>query len=233
MRPFSGTIYVTEDKQMCYNHIVNPQWPHMVIDLDETSTDMEQMFPGSILKGTILLPPPSAVFAQIDGDAEGFGREYFGYLNSDVVVDFTDTMVYMVYAGINTLIYIPPDDDEFRPWMDLLYIHFQRNYGFVLGTPVNPFLIDYNRMSMYAYKLYRNNHIRLDDYIRMIPFEVKGVPDGIRARVAQDLFDYQKPGEMYYDAYERYRIEQLFPKQTPQQVAQKKELISFEEVKPC
>ena len=52
----------------------------LCMDMDETSDELEQLFPDKAMKATLLCPPPLAMYKEIDGDQEGFIRAYNEYL---------------------------------------------------------------------------------------------------------------------------------------------------------
>ena len=61
--------------------------------------------PNSI-KATILLPPTQAIIADADDDIQTFQALYYNYLISDEVTEFISIVLYVLYTGVNVLIYI-------------------------------------------------------------------------------------------------------------------------------
>jgi hypothetical protein len=134
---FPGTLFITDSKDLISAAVFDPNKRQrcMVLDLDETSDELKSMFPNDAIKGTVLLPPPSAIFLQIDGDQEGFIFDYEMYLRSNDVVDYISTIIFMIYSGINTLIYIPSYSED-SVWVNVLLGFFEKEFGIHIGTSV-------------------------------------------------------------------------------------------------
>ena len=60
-------------------------------------------------KGTVLLPPPSAEIAAIDGDEHKFTELYYAHLCDLNSLEFVTLMMLMAYYTMPVLIYIPTD----------------------------------------------------------------------------------------------------------------------------
>lgn len=204
-----GTLFITDSKKMCYDwlqtQLVPNAVPIMVIDLDEQNTDMEKQFPHSVLKGTVLLPPPSVIFLQIDGDMNAFNNEYNAYLRSDVAMDFIHAMVYMLYSGINTIMYVD-DFDENAIWLYILLCHFELDYGIHVGSSdKDPFVYNHIYDPHTAGILYNHCYIDFDEYVHITPLEYIQIDPLVKNRLITDASSRRLKGETYLDSYIRHK----------------------------
>lgn len=186
----TGSLYITDSTDMIYKQMiqsVHRQQRCMVLDLDETGDELTSSFPQDVNKGTILLPPPGAIFLQIDGDQEGFLTEYYAHLQSQDVIDFIATVIFMTYAGINTLIYIPSYNED-SVWLNVLLQFFESEFGIHIGTgPTDYFRYDGMHDAYLINLMYLNRCIDVITYMREIPPVYDAHPNYLAARIVNDL----------------------------------------------
>jgi hypothetical protein len=163
----------------------------MCLDLDETSTRIEDMFPNHTQKATLLLPPPSAMVKYVDGNQEGFIEDYNYYLEYEPSVqEFISSMLYYLHMGGNILIYTPSCLDDDTIWLNTLRLFFFTRYGITIGTSItDKFAYDVNYDQMIDNLLYERDYIDIFDYIHSCTYscpdkEVWNVWD----KVARDLY---------------------------------------------
>ena len=100
-----GSLFIVDEQHfdiLKYNLSTNPppgRGPAvgtlLCCDLDDGDDMLECMFPEHVQKATLLCPPPSALFKEIDGDMDGFISEYMSYLDYDnSVKEFYDKALY-------------------------------------------------------------------------------------------------------------------------------------------
>ena len=138
----------------------------MCMDLDETSTELEDKFPNHTQKATLLLPPPAAMMKYVDGDQEGFIEEYNLYLEYESSVqEFISSMIYFMYMGGNVLLYAPVCMDDDTIWINTLQLFFFTRYGISIGTSAeHPYAYDQNYDSVVNNLLYSKDYIDIFSY---------------------------------------------------------------------
>lgn len=199
-----GTLYLTDNKELVCQSITNPMNIQrcMVIDLDEQSNDLETMFPKDAVKGTFLLPPPSAVFREIDGDHDGFIDEYISFLKSERVIDYISSILLMVYSGVNTLIYVPSFSED-SVWINILLGFFETEFGFHIGTGANnSFAYDSTKDINVLNLMFMCNCIDVLSYLRDIPLSYTNHPPFLVAKISKELYAYcgdENPTTAYYN----------------------------------
>lgn len=79
-----------------------------VITLEEQGSIFNLQLP-NFTKGTILLPPPTAEIAAIDGDENKFTQLYFIHLCDLSSLEFLSLIFYTAYYSMPVLLYVPTD----------------------------------------------------------------------------------------------------------------------------
>lgn len=202
-----GSLYLTDNKDLICRSITDPTkiQRSMALSMDEQSSELENMFPGYVMKATILLPPPSAVFREIDGDYRGFVDEYIGWLNSEMVTDYISSVLLMVYQGINTMIYIPSFSED-SVWVNTLLEFFEKTYGLHIGTSAeNGFRYDNNFDINVLNTMYYHNCINELQYLSGLPIYYNEIPSQIWSKLAFDLMKYGGRDEDAMSVYNRIR----------------------------
>ena len=167
-----GTLYLTDNKNVVINAILNPSRFTICMDTSETGNVEEdnmlhQMFPGNVQKATILNAPPKAVYAEIDGEHERFIELYNEYLDSPEVTDFIVAMLSHMHRGYerDIIIYVPNFNED-SVWINVLLINIFTRFGIHIGTSPQDFFSynpDYDQVIADA--LYQYNYIDIFDYI--------------------------------------------------------------------
>lgn len=123
----SGNIYITTNLNTvleAYNMNTS-----RIIDLDESNN--LGLDPRYRIPGTILLPPPEAIVAEIDGDEQKYDYIYSLYLSSDAVQEYMASIIAYLYRGGKLLLYFP-DSDYNNTLKKLIYFIFNI-YGIHIG----------------------------------------------------------------------------------------------------
>lgn len=202
-----GSLYLTDNKDLICKSITDPMkiQKSMALSMDEQSSELENMFPGYVMKATILLPPPSAVFREIDGDYRGFIDEYVGWLNSEMVVDYISSILLMIYQGINTMIYIPSFSED-SVWVNTLLEYFEKTYGLHIGTSAeNGFRYDNAYDAGVLNTMYYRNCINELQYLAGLPPYYNDIPPQIWSKLTFDLMKYGGRDEDIMSVYNRIR----------------------------
>ena len=139
----------------------------LCIDMDDADDSIEQQFPLHTQKGTLLCPPPSALYKEIDGDQEGFIMEYNMYLDNDPSVqDFIASMLLYLHIGGHILLYTPTPIDSDAIWLNTLQLFFYTRYGITIGTGINcPSSYDPSFDIKIANMLFSKSYMEVLDFI--------------------------------------------------------------------
>lgn len=182
----------------------------LCIDMDETTDQLEQMFPYHCQKGTLLCPPPKILYKEIDGDQEGFVQDYYAYLDYDEAVqDFVASMLLFLHIGGNIRMYTPSFIEDDSIWLNTLILFFFTRYGITIGTGADrPFSYDSRYDGHIANFMYSKGIMEIFDYVNsctelIAPFEFQD-------KICQDLLPYcsveENPLEVF--AHMRYSLTQ-------------------------
>jgi hypothetical protein len=139
----------------------------LCLDMDETSDDIEQMFPMHTQKATLLTPPPIAMQYYVDGNAEGFIEQYNYYLDfEESVQEFICSMLFYMHMGGNILLYCPQCLDDDSIWLNTLQVFFYTRYGITTGTSAeHRYQFDMNYNDAVNNLLYSKGFISIIEYI--------------------------------------------------------------------
>lgn len=177
----------------------------LCIDLDETDNTLEQMFPFHCQKGTLLCPPPKAMYREIDGDQEGFIQEYYAYLDYDESVqDFIASMLLFLHIGGNIRMYTPSYIEDDTIWMNTLLLFFFTRYGITIGTSAErPAGYDSRYDGQIANMMYRHGVMEIFDYVNSCTEMI--APYEFQDKICQDLLPYCGPEENPLDVFAHIR----------------------------
>lgn len=179
----------------------------LCMDMDETDNMLEVWFPEHCQKATILLPPPAAMYKEIDGDQEGFIKEYNEYLEYDSTVqDFICSMILYLHIGGNILLYTPSHLEDDTLWTNVLILFFFTRFGITIGSSIeNSFAYDPKYDGVIADLLYGKGYISIMEYLNISDPTMLPSTDACQ-KLAADL-SYIAPGEdpmaFYYDTKRR------------------------------
>ena len=203
-----GTIYLVDEANMnvLRNNLMSFPPPGgglatgtmMCIDMDDADDSIEQQFPMHAQKGTLLCPPPSALYKEIDGDQEGFIMEYNMYLDTDPSVqEFVASMLLYLHIGGNILLYTPTPIDSDAVWLSTLQLWFYTRYGITIGSGVNaPASYDPKYDVQIATLLFVKGYMQVIDYIYSVGGDTsRMIYNGTLDKVLYDLSLYCAPGD--------------------------------------
>lgn len=155
-----GTIYVSYDINLC---LANLNTCKTIIIADEP--DLYNI-PGKI-GGSLLLPPYEALVSIIDNDEAKFRYEYLNYLsNNPTVNSFVDIILQALIAGTNIIFLI----DKEGPKFDLVLKEFFIGaFGIIIGDESNQFQFDMNYIPIILNRLYADDSINAEYYLKLFP----------------------------------------------------------------
>lgn len=167
-----GTLYLADDINFVRTVLSDPMSKTICMSMDEADETLEQEFPRLVQKSTILCPPPSAIYKEVDGDTDGFIQEYLRYLDSPSIIDFLTAMLYYMHTGGNILVYIPEYTDD-SIWVNILCNFLSSNFGIIPGSSAEK---SYYYNPEYDYKilltLYENGYMSIFEFIGSYPYQV-------------------------------------------------------------
>lgn len=165
----------------------------LCIDMDESDNKLEQWFPYHTQKGTLLCPPPLAMYKEIDGDQEGFIQSYYEYLDYDESVqDFIASMLLLLHIGGRIMLYTPAYISDDTIWMNTLMLFFFTRFGITIGTSADrSFSYDAKYDGQVANFMYRRGVMEIFDYINSSTD--LSCPPEFQDKVCIDLLPYCGP----------------------------------------
>lgn len=209
-----GTLFLADELNFVKAILSDPYSTTLIFSLDEVDHSLEKDYYRAI-QATVLLPPPSAIFAEIDGDSEKFVTEYREYLSSIVPTDFIVTILKLLHDGIDGILYIPSFNEE-SVWVNVLLSYLFETYGIKLGTSsTDGFLFDRRYKFKIAEDLFMRNYITALEYVA----ETYGntyhtyIPETLVDKVYYEIRQFIPPGmplEKYCDWY----VESMIQSQT-------------------
>ena len=167
----------------------------LCMDMDETSDELEQMFPDKAMKATLLCPPPLAMYKEIDGDQEGFIQAYNEYLEyDDSVQEFIATMLYFMHIGGNILLNIPSYLEDEPIWVHTLMMFFYTRYGISMGImDQSYFAYDDKYDDIIITLLYQKKMIDVFDFINCNTNPYPTFPPILYNQIVDDLMVFSGP----------------------------------------
>ena len=159
-----GEFVICKDFQQIGWYFQNhPNDKTRIIVLDDEVVHAE-----GYIQGSLLLPPPSALFTLIDtGDIMQFQEMYYKYLHLPDIDQFIMLMITALFSGVNIILFFNTSDPSM--FMDYLAIFFNRIYG-AYPTPFeqlfnpHPQSIIPDAMSLLLQKMVQFEYISVDEY---------------------------------------------------------------------
>lgn len=98
-----GVINITDNLNLVKDLIEQNDPGNLIINLDEDN----KITGNNVLFGSILLPPPGAIMAELDGDIQAYDIVLSDYYGSSDVQMFITGIIFTLYMGRNIIIYSP------------------------------------------------------------------------------------------------------------------------------
>lgn len=99
-----GNILITDNKDIILNTLRSTN-DIKIISLDEDN--ILRLDPSVVIPGTILLPPPEAIIAEVDGNEQKYNMIYQAHLLSEPVKEYMSSILAFLYRGGKLLLYYP------------------------------------------------------------------------------------------------------------------------------
>lgn len=158
-----GTIYITHDTNLCLANL-NTCKTIAIVDEPEYVN-----VPGKI-GGSILLPPYEALAALVEDAYNEFEYEYINYLlNNITAIKFIDIVLQALIVGTNIILYIEPGGPSFEKALQGFFIS---NFGIYIGDEGDEFKYDITYIPAILNRLYANDSIDKDFFLRLFPQEI-------------------------------------------------------------
>lgn len=155
-----GTIYITYDVNLCLANLGTCKTIAIVDEPDILN------IPGKI-GGSILLPPYEALAALVDNNYNEFEYLYIQYLSmNQSVVKFIDIILQALIVGTNIIFLIDSDGPKFD---DVLRKLFMNSFGICIGDDKISFQYNINALPMIFTRLYANDSINAEYFLRLYP----------------------------------------------------------------
>lgn len=188
-----GSIYITYDINLC---LANLNTCKTIIIADDPD---KYNIPGKI-GGSLLMPPYQALTAVIDGDEEKFKYEYLNYLTMDPTVNkFINIILQALLVGTN-IIFLMDNEGPFK-FDIILKEYFMMSFGIILGDYNIEFQYDINHIPVILNKLYTEDDIDPQTYLRDFPLEIPFDPFVLRKLA----YEYQYTFMNDYDANTQFK----------------------------
>ena len=188
----TGTLNITSNENFAASFIMqNPR--SMVCILDDTTSNLERSFPNNTISLPILLPTRSALEKEIDGDRNGFIREYSQWLDcSETVKGNISAIILALSRGIHVLFVIPYYEPD-SLWINQLCQFFLIRYGIHIGSidgniPFNVNNSIDNQINL-SNRLYIDNIIDCTTFIASLP-ELKITDNFVYQKLQWDISKY-------------------------------------------
>lgn len=204
MVAIKGSLFITDDIIFLRNILMDPMSRMLCLSLDEVDRSLEREF-NRVVPATILLPPPSAIYAEIDGDSERFINEYNAYLYSEKPTEFIVTILKLLHDGQNAIMYIPSFNED-SVWVNQLMLNFFVRWGITIGlSKEKGFAYDQRYDIPIMEELYRNNYVDPLQFIMETPPGYYPNDPNLAVKLQNDVFCYLQPGESTPWFVENYR----------------------------
>lgn len=155
---FKGFINIMSDPRECFE--LSQSIPNTkIISLDEEDMYIE-LDPNNnpnVIKGTILLPPIEALWAESDGNLQAFNEAYYRSLSTKEVSMFINTLLGYIFNGGNIIIFSPEFDEgglDTTIHIQFLLEYLEKGYGLHLGRNNDVFRYDILCIPMYLIGIY-------------------------------------------------------------------------------
>ena len=128
-----GNILLTTDKNIIMETL------HMRPDIKIISLDEDNelgLDPSVVIPGTILLPPPEAMIAEVDGDEQKYNMIYSSHLLSEPVKEYMSSILAFLYRGGKLLLYYP--DTDYNNTIKSMLFFILITYGIHIGIINDP-----------------------------------------------------------------------------------------------
>lgn len=188
-----GWMALSTDPKYCYEMSTIPNTKIISLDEDNTYPEIDPKINNGVIHGTILLPAPEVLWAEIDGDEYKFNSLYFEQLMSINISEFIYTLIGYLYRGGNIIIYTENISTSIRYLIDF----FQNAYGIHMATSEsNPFTFDLTCVPMWAIGIYSLGIITPFEFLKEFPIDAE-ISKDIYTKLIVDINPYSELNNYY------------------------------------
>lgn len=160
----TGRIDITDNLQFVMETIHSQNPSVVVINLDEDNQQLKQC--QNVLGGVELLPSPSAIACEIDGDEASYDYFYSMHFTDPFVVQYVTAIIAALRIGKNILMYYPTLDPSETKTVPKLIDQFWKNFGIGIGLlGYNIGVIDGTKSDLWARLLYTARVIPVEEFL--------------------------------------------------------------------
>ena len=183
-----GIINIYEDPVQCFNDsLIIPNSRIISLDEDDSTMELSSKLNPAVLKGTILLPPMEALWAEADGNEMSYNDNYYRHLIDKDCVELISTIISYLYNGGSILLYVTNLNSIHTKF---LYKFFLQAYGLDLGiSGIKPFTFDIQCIPIYLISMYQLGTIHPEEFLLQFPIEIP-LSDMIYVKLILDLEPY-------------------------------------------
>lgn len=199
----TGTMYFTTDINIINNSLNATNV--CILDLNEMGSILDPNHP-KVIPATLLLPPPDALLAEIDGNLDLFQSIYLQHLFSDDVIEFIAVILLYLLKSGHVILFISqiPEDSV---WLNTLLNYFKLNNGIQIGLSLEvPYFYDIRFNSTNSNILYLCNCINANEYLMYDDPNVL-IPPETLSKLMYELQPLIDPGvdpELYFMKIKEY-----------------------------
>lgn len=198
---FNGVIYLTCDDRLFMESIANG-YAGVIISGNIPNNHPLVTTTGASI-GSLLLPPPTASMAEVDGDVQRYINIYREHLYQQNQMEFISALLAGIYKGRNIIIYMTPEEFQMSFPITLLQF-FTDTFGVNIGTETRPFSINPNTTSTILCMMYLNNMINAQEFFQGQPKYLIEPVDMIANKLFLEQLPYINPNPSITDIVEYY-----------------------------
>lgn len=184
----TGTIYLTNDKNIASNFVMSNPTNNIVVCISQNALQ-DQLFiqnTGALI-ANVLTPPYECFMREVNGDKDGFIESYYAHLSRPECSEYIAAILKALVVGKNIMLYQTPDESE-TSYADIFRTYMLQLYGICIGDQTVQFMWYRNTMINVAIALYRFDLLtstELFDEWKVVP--MVDMPEDIILKLINEL----------------------------------------------
>lgn len=184
-----GRIDITNDFELVYGVLRDPNSPIIVIDMDEDNDPNIPKDHPRVIGGECLIPPMEALIAAADGEKEVFNIIYNDHFTTPFIDNYVGAIIISLMIGKQLLIYY--SDDDLGIVNGLINVFYSR-YGIKIGIiGESEGMLDSTCIPIWLQYMYRENVITGIEFLFNYPVNVQ-INDVMMTKLINEIMP---PGE--------------------------------------
>lgn len=196
----TGSIYLVTDKEVL--RTMATSFSHRIVAMVENYDGIEDI--PNIALASVLLPPYSAICAEMDGNIQAFYQEYFIHLGSKEADATICLLMAAAVRGINIALYVPKEEATNLHFATAFVQYLHDTYGITVGTEQNPFAYDQAFDPVIYSRLYLHDFISYQEFFVAFPANCL-IPEMVIPKLASEMqvcmFDNMQDYVNYFTCY--------------------------------